>query len=113
MRHGFRLRDAGDLHPWRDVFVVVRCAQPGSPIAAALDKRMSWTIDQILAANQVDQLNLLLWSLGGGKGRQPKPLPRPWDVDDRDVQVFKGNPMTTAHALELRDRFRAGTLASA
>ena len=111
MRLGFRLRGAGRTYPWRDVFVAVRCAPPGSALAAAMDPRMAWTVDQILAAERVDQMNQLMWSLGGGKGRRPKPVPRPWDIDDRDERIFRGVPMTTERADRMAAAWKSGQLA--
>lgn len=90
----------------RDVFVAVVCAPAGSPLAAATDKRAAWNVTDALLATVVDQLNGLTWQLGGGKGPQPKPVPRPWV--EREEQTFRGDPMTTAEADELAARFRRG-----
>jgi len=90
------------------VFVLVRCAPAGSPIAGALDPRMAWTVDQCLSATRVDQLNALLWSLGGGKGKQPEPIPRPWVEDSR--QIIKSERMTVQQTDDLVAAFRSGGL---
>lgn len=84
----------------RDVFIVCRFAPPGSPLAAAIDRRAAWTVDQALAATRVDQANALLWSLGGGKGPRPKPVPRPWDDHEAQTHRFAA-PMTTEHVDDL------------
>lgn len=90
------------------MYVIVRCAPAGSPIAGALDKRMEWTIDQIFAADRIDQMNSLIWSLGGGHGKRPKPVPRPW-VEEKK-QLFKGDRMTVAETDDLVAAFRSGQL---
>jgi len=36
-----------------------------------------WTLGAHLAAAQVDALNAQIWQAGGGKGKRPKPIPRP------------------------------------
>lgn len=108
MAHGFRLRDAVHEFPLRDVFVAVKCAPPGSAVAGSLDPRMAWTVDQVLAADRVDQMNALMWSLGGGKGRRPKPVPRPWGKTE--TRTFKGTSMSTGEADDLVAALRSGHL---
>lgn len=108
IKHGFRLRDAGHAYPWRDVLVVVRCAPPGSLIAGALNPRMAWTVDQVLAADRVDQMNNFMWSLGGEHGKRPTPVPRPW-VEDK-VRKFTGKTMSRGEADDMVAALRGGRL---
>ena len=52
----------------------------GTRVAAHFDPAYGWTRDQILAASIVDQLRLLQWGIGGGKGPRPKSvIPTPGD----------------------------------
>lgn len=65
---------------------MVRHVQPGDGLAAALNPAAVWTVDQHLAAAQVDALNLLVWAktkdAQRGRGK-PEPVPRPWQHDTK------------------------------
>lgn len=52
----------------------------GSACWQTLKVDAAWTIQEHLTAHLVDILNGANWQRGGGKGSQPKPLPRPDDL---------------------------------
>ena len=82
-------------------------AAPGSPLAGALDPHAAWDVSAVIAAERFDQFNMFAWSLGGQKGPQPRPLWRPWADADRNVQVFRGDPLSMGEAEALAARYRS------
>ena len=82
MQVGERLRNVpSPTCDWRDVWVMVRYAQPGTAVFRALgDEQADWGITEQLQAMQVDYLAWLVWAKtkDGQAGRNaPKPVPRP------------------------------------
>lgn len=95
---GLRLRDAGSLRfNWRDLWVVCRNLGRDSALYRAMnpDDDTSWSITDYLLAMVVDNSAARLWQAGGGKGRRPKPLPRP-----SDSKKFKGDSLPAADMAE-------------
>lgn len=88
------------------MFVVCRMAEPGTPLAAALDPHSAWDVDTMLAAVRVDQANDLVWAISGGKGARPRPVPRPWDEPDNQSYQHFGNPMTRSEVDAMAARYR-------
>lgn len=83
-------------------------APPGSPLAAAISPAHAWVAQEHLTANLVDQLSALLYGLSDGKGRKPKPVLRPGQVDeDAQTVTHKGLPMTIDEVDALRRRFES------
>lgn len=79
---GLRLRDAGSADfNWRDLWVVCKYLGRDSALHGALnpDDDTSWSVTEYLLAQVVDNTAARLWQAGGGKGKRPKPLPRPSD----------------------------------
>lgn len=104
---GLRLREASGTGStrWRDVFVACRHAPAGSPLAAVCDPYAAWTVTEQIQAARFDQFNMFWWSLGGSKGRKPKPVPRPWD---EDTTQHYGAPITRADADAMLARLTRG-----
>lgn len=83
IRMGVRLRDAPSPRlTWRDLWVILSCSPPESPIHMALSDTDTapWRISDYLLAAVVDAVNIRLWQAGGGKGQKPRPVPRPEDT---------------------------------
>lgn len=54
---------------------VAACAcglQPGSRVLTAIDPDFAWTLTDQLLALQVNHMRWLMYSLGGGKGKEPE-----------------------------------------
>lgn len=68
-----------------------------------------WGLSEQLAAAQVDELRSANWQRGGGKGRRPRPIPRP-GIEDKTTERIGG--MTTYTVEEMRvliaERTRGG-----
>lgn len=80
---GLRLRDAGSSRfDWRDLWVVCKHLGRDSALYKSLnpDDDTSWSVTEYLLAMLVDNSTARLWQAGGGKGKRPKPLPRPSDT---------------------------------
>lgn len=83
IRMGLRLRNVGSsTFNWRDLLVVIKRLGRDSETYRELhpDDDTSWTVSDYLLASIADISQLRIWQAGGGKGRKPKPLPRPGDV---------------------------------
>lgn len=81
IRAGVRLRDLGtDRLSWRDLWVIVRCAPAGSPLAADIDPRAAWTTQDHLTALVFDAVRSLHWTTVGNPNLAPfGTVPRPGD----------------------------------
>lgn len=59
--------------------MIIRTAGPGTAISLwAHGEEATWGIQEELLASIADLLAGANWQRGGGKGKQPKPLERPW-----------------------------------
>lgn len=55
---------------------------------AVAPDRAAWGLSEQLLAELNDRFALLCWGLGGQKGAQPKPIPRPGVEPDEEVVVI-------------------------
>ncbi|MGJ6980023.1 hypothetical protein ACSDQ9_05760 [Aestuariimicrobium soli] len=86
------------------MFVVLRHQPPGSPLAVAIDpKNGPWSLGDLLLATLVNQVQNLMWGLGGGKGQKPKPI---GPFGETQTENYKGTPLTINEAEALRDQYR-------
>jgi hypothetical protein len=67
----------GGLSPARAFRLVTMLPAESRFARAAAGPRGEWRINDYLLAAVVDTLAVANWQRGGGKGRRPKPLPRP------------------------------------
>ena len=80
---GLRLRDCPSPEfNWRDLFVVCRYLGRDSMLYASMnpDDDTSWSVTDYLLAMVADNTSFRLYQAAGGKGKKPKPVPRPGDV---------------------------------
>ena len=83
IRLGLRLRDAGSLEfNWRDLWVICRRLGRDSELYKSMnpDDDTSWSVTDYLLAMVADNTSFRLYQAAGGKGKKPKPVPRPGDV---------------------------------
>ncbi|MCQ9367336.1 DUF5361 domain-containing protein [Brevibacterium sp. 91QC2O2] len=64
-----------------DLLDFVEYATPDMAIVQVTVDDHEWSMTNQLLAAMVDRLNMDAWAQGGGKGRKPKPIPRPGVVD--------------------------------
>lgn len=86
IRMGLRLRDVGSSgFNWRDLYIVVKHLDRETETYRELhpDDDTSWTVSDYLLAVIADTTHMRLWQAGGGKGKKPKPIPRPGEVKHR------------------------------
>lgn len=98
IRLGLRLRDCPSPHfNWRDLWVVCRNLGRDSAFYRALnpDDDTSWSVSDYLLAQIADTTALRLWQAGGGKGKKPKPVPRPGDI-----KKYRGDALPVADMAE-------------
>ena len=71
--------DGTDRIDWRDLFVIIRHADPDSPlIGVAHPDQAGWNLNTMLLATMVDTLRVANWQRSGDEDAPyPKPLPRP------------------------------------
>lgn len=80
---GLRLRDCPSPEfNWRDLWVICRRLGRSSELYKAMnpDDDTSWSVTDYLLALVADNTAFRLWQSAGGKGRKPKPIPRPGDT---------------------------------
>lgn len=82
IKAGLRLRwlcDGTDRLNWRDLWVVIRAADPDSLVHRAIDSEsFGWSRTQYMLADIIDHLAGANWQRSGDKRRpKPKPFPRP------------------------------------
>ena len=80
---GLRLRDCPSPgFNWRDLWVICRRLGRSSELYKAMnpDDDTSWSVTDYLLALVADNTAFRLWQAAGGKGRKPKPIPRPGDT---------------------------------
>lgn len=76
---GIDLRTLGsrDL-TYRRLGVLLSHSKPGSAFLRSLGgEAAEWTLTDHLLAVTIDVLNAANWQRGGGKGKRPRPIPRP------------------------------------
>lgn len=82
----YSLTDVGSRLDLRQLNVLVKgfLTKHGTLTRAVFfgSDRSEWTLTNELLAALVDQLNNLIWGLGGGKGMRPKPIYRPSTMAD-------------------------------
>lgn len=95
--HGIALSDltTGRL-TWRRLGVLVEELPPGSALAARLNPSMRWSNTEHLLAALVDLAANGNWQRGGGKGRKPKPIPRPGKSTGRRIGRTNRSPREVA-----------------
>lgn len=96
-----------ELDWWR-LMAVVRNLPQGSAIHRAINGTDSmWGLTEHLLATIADALHMGNWQRGGGRGRRPRPIPRPGN-DCKKVTKFGGTTtMTFAQAREWLDKRRS------
>lgn len=80
---GLRLRDCPSPgFNWRDLWVLCRHLGRDSALYQSMnpDDDTSWSVTDYLLALVADNTAFRLWQSAGGKGKKPKPIPRPGDV---------------------------------
>ena len=80
---GLRLRDCPSPEfNWRDLWVVCRRLGRDSELYKSTnpDDDTSWSVTDYLLAMVADNTSFRLYQAAGGKGKKPKPVPRPGDV---------------------------------
>lgn len=82
--------------------MLIRNLPPDSALARAVhgSNRVDWTPEIELLATIVDALNIAAYQRSGGKGRRPKPVPRPGS--DKVVRIG-GTRRPQAHVRALLD----------
>ena len=100
IRLGVRLRDAPSPElNWRDLWVIARRSGRDSELYRDMNPGddVSWSVDTYLLAQLVDNTSFRLYQAAGGKGKKPKPVPRPGN-EDRKVVKYDTLPVD-----EMRD----------
>jgi len=62
---------------------LVRFLPPDSALSRVRDPAPLWSPESYILAIVVDHLALANWQRGGGKGKKPKPLQRPGEVESK------------------------------
>lgn len=94
---GYSLKDAGKRLDLAQLNILVTgfLQEPGSHLRRAIagGQAAEWDIRTELLALLFDQFSMLRFELGGGKGRQPEPLERPYPTKGASRQVFGYDPV--------------------
>lgn len=80
---GLRLRDCPSPgFNWRDLWVICRRLGRDSELYKSMNPEddTAWSVTDYLLAMVADNTAFRLWQAAGGKGKKPKPVPRPGDV---------------------------------
>lgn len=95
MRVGKRMDDLGTpAFTWLELKALAAYPIPGGPLWTSIVGH-DWTQEKELLALNFDAAQLALWQRGGGKGRKPKPYPRPGVKGTEEVEKIGGkNPHT-------------------
>lgn len=95
---GLDLHDVGtDRFDWRRLLAVVTNLPRTSALARSVHgEAVEWDTTEHLLAAAVDALNAANWQRGGGKGRRPKPVPRPGDKSRRRGRTLGTASLTPA-----------------
>ena len=83
IRLGLRLRDCPSPgFNWRDLWVICRRLGRDSELYKSMNPEddTAWSVTDYLLAMVADNTAFRLWQAAGGKGKKPKPVPRPGDV---------------------------------
>lgn len=104
----FYQRDLLDL--WRGEMTPRKAAAlavslpAGARIWGALGYDTAWSMEALLLAGVVDALNGGNWQRSGGKGPQPKPVPRPSDLMRQAQQADRMADRAAAFLARKRER---------
>ncbi len=94
---------------WCRFRAILTYLPPTSAFARSMHgQRATWSSTEYLLAAAVDALAAANWQRGGGKGRKPKPIPRPGDEPDMSVHSFGTASIPLADAKEFFDRINRG-----
>lgn len=100
---GHRLRDLEDEDSGLtlfDVLDVVEHAHESSALyRATSDNEWAWGLQEQLTAMVADAMHARLWQEGGGKGRKPKPIPRP-GVSKQETKTYKPETLSTVTEMD-------------
>lgn len=91
IRLGLRLRHCPSPEfNWRDLWVICRRLGRDSELYKALNPEddTSWSVTDYLLAMIADNTQFRLWQAANGKGKKPRPVPRPGDV-----KKYKGDAL--------------------
>ena len=104
MRLGHRLRDLDDPLEsgltFTDLLDMVEHAPDDSALyRAAHGDESQWTLTNQLLAALFDATNIQIFQAGGGKGRRPKPIPRP-GVSDKESKTHKSKKLSTVTEID-------------
>ena len=83
IRLGLRLRDCPSPgFNWRDLWVICRRLGRDSELYKAMNPEddTAWSVTDYLLAMIADNTAFRLWQAANGKGKKPRPVPRPGDV---------------------------------
>jgi hypothetical protein len=106
---GCDIRDLGtSALPWYRLRAIVTYLPPTSALARSIHgEKALWTTTDHLLAAAVDALASGNWQRGGGKGKRPKPLPRPGETDAGARTMGTGR-MTVQDAQTFFERINRG-----
>lgn len=101
---GHRLRDLDDPLEsgltFADVIDMVEHAPEDSAVYRAVHGNDSeWSLTNQLLAALFDATNMQLHQAGGGKGRKPKPIPRP-GVEDQSSKKHQSKQLSTVTEID-------------
>lgn len=99
IRHGQRLRTIPNAgFTWRDLWVVVTCAPPGSPIAAVLNPDAAVTNEAAFLRSIEHSARWLVWSKteGAAKRTEPPPAPIRFSWENSEDAGYQTDSMTPA-----------------
>ena len=100
IRLGVRLRDAPSPElNWRDLWVIANRSGRDTELYRELhpEDDTTWSVTDYLLALVADNTAFRLYQAAGGKGKKPKPVPRPGN-EDRKVVKYDTLPVD-----EMRD----------
>ncbi|MGZ4530727.1 MAG: hypothetical protein ACXVXP_00075 [Mycobacteriaceae bacterium] len=93
----------GEMTP-RKASVLAANLPPGALVWMALGYDAGWSMEALLLAAAVDAINGGNWQRSGGKGPQPKPVPRPSDLMRQAQQADRMAERAAAFLARKRDR---------
>lgn len=87
---GIRLRDVPRTVGWSGLAIIVRHLPPTSALSRAMHPEYEgWTREEMMLADTFDAIRSaavsIVGALAGKRLRDPKPYPRPWARDERQI----------------------------